>query len=472
MSLTRPPAHPAASSHPGLRWRLVAPLLAVTLLMACGGDRRITEAPAPAPTPAPETAPTSLSYDDERPLYVVGEAITPNLAQLSGGTLSSFGVSPALPAGLSLDSRNGAITGTPTTLQREASVTVRAGNGAGAAQAELRLTVTGRGAWSSAATIPGARHYAQLTTLANGKLLVTGGIIGASYSNSAHLYDPATGTWSLAAPMLWPRAEHAAVRLQDGRVLVVGGQSAVSTSLAEAELYDPVANTWTATGSMAAGRTNATATLLGDGSVLIAGGYHHSPGSTFLATVERWHPTPGTWAAEPPMTSTRAQHAAALLPDGQTWLLAGGVNSGGFVTSAELYRVDGSGSTAVAYGVSGNVHQAVNLDDGSVLVTSDGSNVARRFDPATSTWRSSTQVSTRSQPILIRLADGRVLAAGGNGLNSAEIYNPDHNRWTPAATMAFARHAAVAGLLGDGSVLAVSGTSTAGNVNATERYTP
>ena len=42
-------------------------------------------------------------------------------------------------------------------------------------------------------------------------------------SASAELYDPATGTWTPAAPMLAGRFEHTATRLRSGAVLVAGG---------------------------------------------------------------------------------------------------------------------------------------------------------------------------------------------------------------------------------------------------------
>lgn len=65
-----------------------------------------------------------------------------------------------------------------------------------------------------------------------------------------------------------------------------------------------------------------------------------------------------------------------------------------------------------------------------------------------------------------------MLMAGGWGLTSAEIYNPDANTWTAAAPMITARRAGVAALLGDGSVLVVSGHGPSGEVDSSERYTP
>lgn len=455
-------ATPFTPTRPARRWSWALPVCALAILSACGGSSH------------DPVAPTALSYDTEQALYVVGEAITPNQARLTGDSgTTTFAAAPALPAGLSLDTRTGLISGTPTTLQRQAGYTVTASNGAGAVKTQVRVTVTGRGAWSPVATVPDARHYATLSALSGGRFLVAGGYSAGGPTDSADLYDAATATWSPAAPMLIGRSDPMAVTLLDGRVLVFGGDVTGGVTTAAAEIYDPAGNTWTATGSLTQARTRATATLLSNGKVLVTGGHAAPAPTVFRNTAELYDPATGLWSVLPTALSVaRSQHAAALLPGGNTLLLAGGINPSGFVTTAELYAVDGSSTTVIPYGTAGNVHQAVRLDDGSVLVTHDGSTTARRFDPVTSAWTSSTMNSVRSLPTMTVLADGRVLVAGGSSLNTAEIYNPDVNRWTAAAPMASVRRAAVAALLGDGRVLLVSGFDGAGEVNASERYTP
>ena len=442
-------------------WLRALALPALALLSACGGNHSST------PTA------TSLTYDTPRALYVVGESIATNHARVGGGSANAFTVSPALPSGLTLDALTGAITGTPTALQRETSHTVSASHPAGSVQTQLRLTVTGRGAWTSVATVPTPRHYATLSRLPDGRQLLAGGYALGGPSFEADIYDPAGSSWSAAAPMLVARADPAAVVLANGRVLVFGGDAAGFSTLASAELYDPVANTWTATGSMNEARTRPTASVLPNGKVLVVGGLRGPAPFSFSSTAEVYDPATGSWTLLPtPLSTARAQHAAQLLPGGTTLLVAGGVNSGGFVTSAELYAVDGSATTPIAFGGSGNVMLSVPLDDGSVLVTSDAGTTAWRFDPHTSTWTTSTRNSSRTLPTMTLLADGRVLLAGGSGLNTAEIYNPDLNVWTSAASMAHVRRAAVANRLDNGHVLVVSGFDGAGEVNSTERYTP
>ena len=419
-------------------------------------------------------APASVVYSTPTVLYVATEAIVPNTAQTTGGPVAAFTVAPALPAGLSLNAQTGAITGTPAALQSLATYTVTASNAAGSAQAQVRIAITARGSWVPTATIPGARHYFALTRLPNGKVLASGGFTDAGVTNSVALYDPAAGTWTVTAPMLYARNGHSATVLLDGRVLVAGGSDAARAGVLPAEIYNPAANAWTATGSMAEAREWHSTALLPNGKVLVVGGHTSVPSLTFSQTAELYDPATGTWTtAATPLATARSQHAMELLPGGNAVLMIGGVNRQGFVTTAEVFAVDGSATTSMPISISGNLFRSALLTDGSVLALADGSTTALRFHPATSTWTTSTFSATRGLPTLTALADGRVLLAGGNGLNTAEVFNPDFDVWTTAGSMVTARRAASAVLLDDGRVLAVSGFSNPdGEVDASEIYLP
>jgi hypothetical protein len=119
------------------------PLLAVVLsLSACGGGGgggKSSGSGGPPPPPA-TPPPSALSYASPQN-YDVGTAITP-LDPTVTGTVTSYSVAPALPAGLSLDAATGRISGTPTQPAR-ATHTVTATNGGGSTTFALTIAVLG-----------------------------------------------------------------------------------------------------------------------------------------------------------------------------------------------------------------------------------------------------------------------------------------------------------------------------------------
>lgn len=95
---------------------LTSPLVGALLLCACGGGG----GSSPSPTP-------TLSYPSERLEGAVGvpfAPVAPALANVPVGAL--FEVTPALPAGLTLDPATGVLSGTPTALAAAEVYSVRA----------------------------------------------------------------------------------------------------------------------------------------------------------------------------------------------------------------------------------------------------------------------------------------------------------------------------------------------------------
>jgi Galactose oxidase, central domain len=68
-------------------------------------------------------------------------------------------------------------------------------------------------------------------------VLVSGTGDGPTPTSSAEVYDPASGTWSVAASMTTAREGHTATSLPSGQVLVTGGWK--GSNLTSAELYTP-----------------------------------------------------------------------------------------------------------------------------------------------------------------------------------------------------------------------------------------
>ena len=101
-------------------------VIAVALLMgACGGGEAM---------PAPSNLQYALGTGE------VGSPYGPYPPSVSG-TVTGYSVSPALPAGLTLDPTSGVISGTPLAASSATTYTVTARNGAGATTAVLTFAV-------------------------------------------------------------------------------------------------------------------------------------------------------------------------------------------------------------------------------------------------------------------------------------------------------------------------------------------
>ena len=85
-------------------------------------------------------APTGLSYPAATIAATVGQAIATDTPTLTDSVNPVFTVLPALPAGLSLNSATGAISGTPTAAFAATSYTVTAADAAGSVSAALSIS--------------------------------------------------------------------------------------------------------------------------------------------------------------------------------------------------------------------------------------------------------------------------------------------------------------------------------------------
>jgi hypothetical protein len=249
--------------------------------------------------------------------------------------------------------------------------------------------------WSIDARMNGARWYPTNTTLANGEVVVVSGTIDGEANvnplpeawNSATGWRPLTGA-QLVQP-LYPWMHLA----PDGRIFNSGPQQATRY------LDSSGTGSWTTVALTNFGdrQEYAGASVMYEpGKVLILGGSH--PPTATAEIIDLGEAAP-QWRYTNPMAHARRYPNATLLPDGRV-LVTGGTSS--------------------------------NLDDtlGAVFP-------AEMWDPATGAW---TTLAAMSVPRLyhstaVLLPDGRVLTAGGGGLNNislegnhydAEYYSPPY----------------------------------------------
>ena len=298
--------------------------------------------------------------------------------------------------------------------------------------------------WVLSGPMNTARAQHTMTLLQNGKVLVTGGWVG--YGNgtvtaSAELYNPALGNWTSAGSMTNSRLGHTATLLNNGKVLIAGGstQGTLATYTNSAELYDPATGIWTGTGSMNKSRAGHTATLLSNGLVLVAGGYNAG-----TVSAELYDPTTGNWAVAAAMVHLRWAHTATLLTNG-TVLIAGGVtnsNASYATSTAELYDpVFNTWRPAGSLSIARYDTATVLLPNGQALVTGGNFNSPSFPDfviSSTEIYNPGSLPSITSQPQSIAVTNGHFasvsVAATGispltyqwsfNGTNLVNATNP------------------------------------------------
>jgi DNA-binding beta-propeller fold protein YncE len=282
------------------------------LFSGCGGGS------SPSPVVQP---PSGLSYTTATADYTVGTPITPNSPTSSGGAVTSYSVSPALPAGLSLNTGTGVITGTPTAVTATVSYTVTASNSAGSTTASLSITVN-VAAPAGLAYTTGTAVYTVGTAITPNSPTSTGGAV-TSYSVSPDL--------------------PAGLSLDDDTGIIAGTPTTVAAKAS-----------YTVTASNATGSTTATLTITVNAAVA---GVQFIPnmnqwitplapqGSQFQSLVTPWLVNGNPWLAGQAVSS-------AVSPDGKTLLvLTSGYNRMYYANSLSAMAFAAEGVVMPAPGV-------------------------------------------------------------------------------------------------------------------------
>ena len=105
-----------------------------------------------------------ISYPSYVP-YVQQNAIFPGaVVSSTGGPVSAYTISPALPTGMTMDPGTGAISGRPSVITGQVTYTVTATNNAGSATAQFVFEVKPLGALAGAALATGFKHVGDVLT--------------------------------------------------------------------------------------------------------------------------------------------------------------------------------------------------------------------------------------------------------------------------------------------------------------------
>jgi hypothetical protein len=289
-----------------------------------------------------------------------------------------------------------------------------------------------------------------------------------SYSVHDHtratVWDPATGAHtSVNANTGYNLFCSGLAHLMDGSLFLAGGnKNAKLEGIAQTHVFDSDTGSWSLGPNMAAGRWYPSVTPLRNGEMLITEGGPETP---------EVRKTDG---------SLRALGTAALnLPD-YPWLDVGPDGRAFYSGPDQTMRsldTTGGGSWR-RFGRRDSLHRDYGsralFDVGKILVAggASSSNDARVID-LSARWPDVTptapMASGRRQHNLTVLADGTVLATGGNssgathvdlenGVYPAELWNPATGRWQTMAAMQVTRqYHSTALLLPDGRVLSTGG---------------
>ena len=275
--------------------------------------------------------------------------------------------------------------------------------------------------------------------LANGKVLVAGGIVDAlNYrsTSTAEVFDPLTDTWSVTGSMSTERRGHFMIRLTNGKVLVGGGTDYNQNPLSSVELYDPATGLFSVLPNMPSQRQYANTALLPNGNVIVIGG-RNGTGQANLTSAIIFDITANTWSSVSSQMPFGHEQGSVLvtLNDGRI-MLAGGIYAYGGTAWASNQTTIFDPTTSIFSNGPNLVtprysHTAHVLQDGKVVfigghTPGDDLTTVEIYDPATNRMiqEANSMSSYRNQHSSALLQDGRVLIAGGNlsGARTGEIF--------------------------------------------------
>lgn len=203
------------------------------------------------------------------------------------------------------------------------------------------------------------------TILNNGDILLTGGgLIGAQgfeTLDTTEIYNPKTKTFSSAGKMLYPRSEHNATLLKNGKVLITGGLDLKTMKItSSAELYDPSNNIFSISSDMCVPRHGHSSIVLEDGRVLIVGGW--TEGSGDGGTVEIYDPNMDSFNCVGKINNSGGSQGLLLLEDGRVFIVGGG---------AEIYDPKDNSFTKINSSDFPQVEPGVfSIDNDNILILS------------------------------------------------------------------------------------------------------
>ncbi|WP_415856355.1 fibronectin type III domain-containing protein [Sinomonas sp. G460-2] len=444
--------------------------LAATLVFRPAGSANATAPGAPTGVSAsPGNAGASVSWtapsDGGSP--ITSYTVTPYSGGVAQKPTTVSGTPPATTAQIS-----GLVNGTSYTFTVTATNAVGTGP-ASSPSAAVTPSTTANGQWGPLTTWPIVAVHS--VVLNSGKLLVWDGW---ATPEPTSVYDPAAKTFTTTnAPSSIFCSGNA--KLPDGRVLVAGGYGVSTTGnlgLTDVNIFDPASQSWSRLASMNYPRWYPDLVELADGRYVAISG-NSSSASTWADTPELYDPATNAWTALSKISTSQVHEEeypfSYLAPNGNVFTIG--------PSEDVSYWLDASAQTWTPVGASGLTNGSsamyrpgkILYSGGAPSVTATTTAVAGAatidLTAATPAWKSIAPMNyARVYHTLVTLADGRVLAVGGEptsdqtqvtaGVLPAEIWDPATGAWSVIGSLATARnYHSTAVLQPDGTVLVAGG---------------
>ena len=286
----------------------------------------------------------------------------------------------------------------------------------------------------------------------------------------------ATGQWQFTGSLATGHSNTHLAQLPDGRVLAISGSGAPGVLTSTAEIYDPGTGRWAPAGTLNNARVAfGQPSVLADGDVLVAGG--HDVNVVDYATAELYDPATNQWTFTGSLNTARRYDVQVELANGE--VLAATGSSGPptctrYLSSAELYNpatgqwtytgsalIPREGASAIRL-ADGRVLLAGGYNGGSACSDTDPADT-EIYDPSTGQWSFAGNLPHGwLNGAMVLLPDHRVLLVdgwqyGSGNFAEAVIFDPATNQWSEAAAPSLPRSGAAATLLPDGKVLLSQG---------------
>jgi N-acetylneuraminic acid mutarotase len=298
--------------------------------------------------------------------------------------------------------------------------------------------------------------------------------------------DPLEGNWEPRAPLAGGPRQEVGVTVADGRMWVLGGLIGAEV-LARVESYDPATDSWQAQPDLPIAMHHPNVAAVGE-RIVVAGFLR---GTEFAAdpNVFVFEPAAQIWqlGASMPEGTERGASATTEL-DGLVYVI-GGRREGVSVADASTYDPVTETWSSIADLPEARDHMAIGAVDGRILVVGgrDGSTISAHtdrvdvYEPNSDTWVSAAPMPTSRAGMAAGVLGGHLFVAGGEGnpdlpsgvFEQLEAYDPLADAWTTLPPMPLPRHG-TGGAVIDGVFFVPGGADVEGGgaVDTHEAWVP